>query len=171
MLKIGAILKMLLTRSDFHHKTKFTNQEPPCHHFENRNKITKRQKTRPSLKKVSAILCLIPGLLVSQVSPASAADTSRTYYNGVTAPGLGKAGSKGNIVGGSSSLIVGTKASVSVSTFLPTGAVLHTGSTAGKGPTSIVHSVVISGFSGCVWLESGGQPNPRNFQCSDIHRS
>ena len=161
---------MLLTRSDCNHQIKLIEQESFCRNSKSRDKITERQRPRPSLRKVYAILFLIPGLLISQVSPASTADTTRTYYNGVTAPSLGKTGSKGNIVGGSSSLLVGTKASVSVSTFLPNGAVLHTGSAAGRGPTSIVHNVVINGFSGCAWLESGGQPNPRDFQCSDIHR-
>lgn len=162
---------MTLIRPDFKNRFKLDKENLYWHKHKSHDKKIGQQKYGLSLRKMAVLLCIVPGILISQVSPASAADSSHIYYNGRTAPSQGKTGPKGNIVGGTTVLLVGTKASVSISTITPNGAVLHTGSTAGAGPTSITHKVVINGISGCVWLEHGGRPSPRDLKCSNIRRS
>lgn len=117
------------------------------------------------------IACLLPGLLLLQIYPASAADTWRQYYNGVSAPAVGRVGPTGNLVGGQAHLSYGAQASTGVYTYSPTGVLVFGTTQASVGPTTLTHALVINGYSGCTWLKGAGTGESREFLCKDLRRS
>lgn len=131
---------------------------------------------RPSQRKrntakIFATLSVVFGLLLSQISPATAADNWFTYFNSTTAPSSVKSGYVGTIVGGKVQLLVGTKAFIYVRTYSVFGAVVDTGTTGGAGPITMIHGTTFSGVSKCWWTGGGTAPTPRDMICSDLRRT